>query len=114
MSLAPQAARHDLNLLQPLHLYTHPQINAAALRKMAGHLGHLLEDLILLGLFDPEIDQATKRAMLKASKDIEKEPLPLASVDMTNTKDKKYWMILTPEGEGGRFPFKAHLKAFLK
>lgn len=36
--LAPQAPRNDLNLLQSLYSYPQPQIKAATLRKIAGHL----------------------------------------------------------------------------
>ena len=83
-SLAPQAARHDLNVLQSLLSYTYPQIKASVLRKMAGQLRFLSKDLIL-SLFDPDMELATKQIVLKVSEDIEgdEKQLPLATVDMT-------------------------------
>ena len=57
--LAPQTTTYDLNLLQSLHCYLHPKINAATLCKMAGHLWYPSEDLILLSLFDPDINLDT-------------------------------------------------------
>ena len=88
--LALQAVRYDVNLLQSLHCYPQPQLKVAVLPTMPGHLYYLLENLILLNFFDLDTDLTTKRVMLKASKDIEEEekPLPRASVDMTNTKNK--------------------------
>lgn len=46
--------------------------------------------MILLSLFDSDVSLVTKRAMVKASEDIEgeEEPSPRARVDMTNIKDK--------------------------
>ena len=72
-------------LLQSLHCYHQPQIKVTALRNMASRFWYLSDDLVLPSLFDPETKLATKQAMLKASKSIERdeELLPQARVDMT-------------------------------
>ena len=62
-----RAANSDLQLLQLLHAYPMKDISAATSRKMANHLWYLSEDLILLSLFDPHVDLATKKAMIKVS-----------------------------------------------
>ena len=67
--LAPKAhtgAKNDLNLIQQLHAYPQRNIGAATSCKIAGHLWYLSEDLILLSLFDANVDAPTKRAMLNA------------------------------------------------
>jgi hypothetical protein len=64
---AHTAAKNDLNLLQQLHAYLNRNIGTATSRKFTGHLWYLSEDLILLSLFDPDVDAPTKRAMLLAS-----------------------------------------------
>jgi hypothetical protein len=57
---------------------------------MAGHLWYLLEDLILLSLFDQNVDMTTKRAIIKASEenDGQRDPPKRAQVDMTTVQSK--------------------------
>jgi len=88
--VASTAPRNDLKLLQLLHSYPDRDISADTSRKIAGHLWYLSEDLILLSLFDAEVDLLTKRAILKASeeKDGEKDPPKRAQVDMATVQQK--------------------------
>jgi len=88
--VASSAPRNDLKLLQLHHLYPNRDISADTSRKIAGHLWYLSEDLILLSLFDAEVDLLTKRAILKASeeKDGEKDPPKRAQVDMATVQQK--------------------------
>ena len=74
--MASTAPRNDLKLLQLLHSYPDRDISAATTRKMAGHLWYVSEDLILLSLFDQDVDLPTKRAILKASQENEGEKDP--------------------------------------
>lgn len=65
--VACKAATNDLQMLQQLLTYNDRDISAATSRKISGHLWYLTEDLILLSLFDPEMDLQTKRDIVKAS-----------------------------------------------
>ena len=88
--MASTAPRNDLKLLQLLHSYPDRDISAATTRKMAGHLWYVSEDLILLSLFDQDVDLPTKRAILKASQENEgeKDPPKCAHFDMTTVQSK--------------------------
>jgi hypothetical protein len=57
---------------------------------MAGQLWYLSENVILLSLFDREVDSATKRAMVKAAQltDGDNEPLKRAVVDLSTVHQK--------------------------
>jgi len=83
--LAPKAhtsANNDLVLLQQLHAYPQRDIASATSRKLSGQLWYLSEDLILLSLFDPDVDISTKRAMLNASKTNEGDELDLTAASL--------------------------------
>ena len=82
---ASTAPRNDLQLLQLLSSYPDRDIRADTSQKIAGQLWYLSEDLILLSLFDTDVDNATKRAILKASeeKEGEKHPPKHIHFDMT-------------------------------
>jgi len=83
--LAPKAhtaANNDLFLLQQLHVYPQHDIASATLRRIAGQLWYLSEDLILLSLFDLDVDVSTKRAMLNASKKNEGDELDLSAASL--------------------------------
>lgn len=88
--MASKAARNDLHLLQQLHAYPQRNISAVTSHKMAGHLWYLSEDLILFCLFDPAVDFATKRAIVKASIEKEGENVSLkrAVVDLMTIEQK--------------------------
>jgi hypothetical protein len=88
--VAPTAARNDLQLLQLLHSYPDRDISVETSRKMAGHLWYLSEDLILLSLFDPELDIATKQALVRGSEDRdgERDPPKRAQIDMAAVQHK--------------------------
>jgi len=78
--LASKAAHNDLKLLQILHAYPDHEISLATTRKIAGQLWYLSEDLILLSLFDPNVDLITKRKMLQASTEKEGKEFSLKRV----------------------------------
>ena len=65
-------------------------MKATAVCKMAGHLWQLSENLIVLSMFEPDVDLAAKRAMLKVLEDFEEKekPQPRDRVGMTNIKAK--------------------------
>ena len=88
--VAATASRNDLQLLQLLDSYPDRDISEATSCKLAGRLWYLSEDLILLSLFDPKVDNATKRAMLKQSeeKEGEKDPPKRVHVDMATVQQK--------------------------
>jgi len=88
--VASMAARNDLQLLQQLDVYPQRAISTVTCRKIAGQLWYLSEDLILLSLFDRQVNVATKRAMLKASTETEGEsdPLKRAVVDLAIIQQK--------------------------
>ena len=88
--MASTAPRNDLKLLQLLHSYPDRDISAATTHKMAGHLRYVSEDLILLSLFDQDVDLPTKQAILKASQENEgeKDPPKRAHFDMTTVQSK--------------------------
>lgn len=89
--LAPQAstaAKNDFLLLQKLQAYPNPKLSAATTEKFKRHLWYLSEDLILLSLFDPEIDSSSKQAMVEASLKREgmRDPPKRLVVDMKTFK----------------------------
>ena len=88
--LASKAARNDLQLLQQLDAYPDRNIGAATARKIAGHLWYLSEELILFSLFDPDVDVATKRNIVKNSVEKEGQEVPLkrVQVDLTTVQEK--------------------------
>jgi hypothetical protein len=88
--VAAMAPRNDLQLLQLLDSYPDREISRATSRKLAGHLWYLSEDLILLSLFDPEVDSATKRAMIQSSKEneAEKDSPKRVHVEMATVQQK--------------------------
>jgi len=70
-------AKNDLQLLQQLDAYPQRAISTTTSRKIAEQIWYLSEDLILLSLFERQVDAATKQAMLKASTQTEgKSDLP--------------------------------------
>ncbi|CAM4573541.1 unnamed protein product [Leuciscus chuanchicus] len=88
--VAATAPRNDLQLLQSLHSYPDRDISTDTSRKIAGHLWYLSENLILLSLFDKQVDFTTKRAILKALEEWvgEKAPPKRVQVDMLTIKQK--------------------------
>lgn len=88
--VAVSAARNDLQLLKMLHSYPDRDISKQTSCKMAGHLWYLSEDLVLLSLFDPELDSATKRALVKGSEEHvgETDPPKRPHIEMASVQQK--------------------------
>ena len=58
------SARNKIRLIQQLHVYTDQDIGAATSHKSAGHLWYLSVDLILLSLYDLDMEFTTKHKIV--------------------------------------------------
>jgi len=93
---AHTAANNDLFLRQQPNAYPQRNIASATSRKLAGQLWHLSEDLsevLVRSLFDPDVDDSTKSAVLNASNKYEGDELDSsggslkrAVVDLSNVQ----------------------------
>ena len=66
------------------------EISKATLKKMAGQLWYLSEELVGLALFDDDLDNGTKDKMVSAmkGKEGEEEPLKRATIGLKFIQDK--------------------------
>ena len=66
------------------------KISKATLKKMAGQLWYLSEELVGLALFNDDLDNGTKDRMVSAMKEKEgeEEPLKHATIDLKFVQDK--------------------------
>ena len=91
-SIPVKAPNNDLNLLKQLQLYRsiNTNISNATVKKMAGQLWFLSEELVGLALFDDDLDNGTKDAMVNAmkAKEGKKRPPKRATVDLKVIQEK--------------------------
>jgi len=83
-NVAIKAPSSDLNLLKKLERYQiiNKEISKVALKKLAGQLWFLSEELVGLALFDDEVDNEIKNKMVLAMKQKENgNPLKRATID---------------------------------
>ena len=85
-SIAAKAPSNNLKLLKQLQLYhtINTNIFNTMVKKMAGQLWFLLEQLVGSALFDDNLANGTKYEMVMAmeEKEGEKEPLKCATIDL--------------------------------
>ena len=91
-STAAKVPSSDLKLLKQLQMFCtfDTEIPKATLKKMAGQLWYLSEELVGLALFDDDLDNGTKDKMVSATKEKEgeEEPLKRATIDLKFVQDK--------------------------
>ncbi|KAK4320593.1 hypothetical protein Pmani_008554 [Petrolisthes manimaculis] len=91
-SIASKAPRNYLKLLKQCQMYQkiNTNISRATVKKMAGQLWYLSEQLVTLALFDDDLDNNTKDKMVLAMKEREgeKKPPKRATVDIKLIKEK--------------------------
>ena len=87
-STAAKAPSSDLKLLKQLQMFCtfDTETPKATLKKMAGQLWYLSEELVGLALFDDNLDNGTKNKMKE--KEGEDEPLKRATIDLKFVQDK--------------------------